>query len=264
MSSAKPNGVILYEGPSLLDGAPIVVIATGIASGSTNRKTGAMVQTYILRSNVEPTAAVASGGDKSICGDCRHRGTRGKQRTCYVNVGQGPLGVYRAYRRGRYPVAGHYANLLWLPERKNGDSCIGKDVIVRLGTYGDPAAVPVRIWESLTRHCKGHTGYTHQWRTAHSLKGLCMASVDTPEEALLAQWLGWRTFRVAMPTDLAKLPIESRCPASAEMGKKLVCSTCLACDGATGKRGSIVIQAHGGFAVMSNVRKIAGIPIRVE
>jgi hypothetical protein len=26
----KPSGVILYQGPSLLDGAPIVVIATGV------------------------------------------------------------------------------------------------------------------------------------------------------------------------------------------------------------------------------------------
>jgi hypothetical protein len=249
----KPNGVILYEGPSLLDGAPIVVIATGIASGSTNRKTGAMVQTYILRSNVEPTAAVASGGDKSICGDCRHRGTRGKGRTCYVNVGQGPLGVYRAYRRGRYLSSSGFPL-----------SDIGSGRIVRLGTYGDPAAVPHHIWHYLLLEAKGHTGYTHQWRTAHDLKGLCMASVDSENEATEAQSLGWRTFRVAMPTDLAKLPIESRCPASAEMGKKLVCSTCLACDGATGKRGSIVIQAHGGFAVMSNVRKLAGIPIRVE
>src|ERR1700686_2282782 len=98
----KPNGVILYEGPSLLDGAPIVAIATGLNSKSTNRKTGAMVQTYILRANVSPTEAVASGGDKSICGDCRYRGTRGKRRTCYVNVGQGPNAVYRAYRGGRY------------------------------------------------------------------------------------------------------------------------------------------------------------------
>jgi hypothetical protein len=27
----NPNGRVLYEGPSLLDGAPIVVIATGFA-----------------------------------------------------------------------------------------------------------------------------------------------------------------------------------------------------------------------------------------
>jgi hypothetical protein len=40
----KPNGAILYRGPSLLDGAPIVAIVTGLASTSANAKTGAMLQ----------------------------------------------------------------------------------------------------------------------------------------------------------------------------------------------------------------------------
>lgn len=256
----KPNGVILYEGPSLLDGAPIVAIAIGLDSSSTNRKTGAMIQTYILRSNVEPTAAVASGGDKSICGDCRHRGTRGKGRTCYVNVGQGPLGVYRAYRRGRYPIARQFAGMHFVPGKNrtlsDGTPCVGKDALVRLGTYGDPAAVPVHVWQSLLRHAKGHTGYTHQWRTAGDLKSLCMASVDTPEEAEEAQSLGWRTFRVAMPRDVVRKSNESVCPASEAMGKILTCSTCLACNGANGRKGSIVIAAHGGFSVMHFIRKL--------
>lgn len=242
----KSNGVILYEGPSLLDGAPIVVIAIGLNSPSTNRKTGAMIQTYILRSNVEPTAAVASGGDKSICGNCRHRGTRGKGRTCYVNVGQGPLGVYRAYRRHNYPHSLTYLDT----------SEIGRDRIVRLGTYGDPAAVPRTVWLSLVLFSKGHTGYTHRWRTAGDLKSLCMASVDTPEEAEEAQSLGWRTFRVAMPRDVVRKSNESVCPASEAMGKILTCSTCLACNGANGRKGSIVIAAHGGFSVMHFIRKL--------
>jgi len=51
---------------------------------------------------------------------------------------------------------------------------------------------------------------------------------------------------------------EAICPASAEAGKKLTCDRCLACDGTGSKRkGSIVIQAHGGTAVMSNVKKAA-------
>ena len=55
------NGYILWEGASLIDGAPIVVIATGFASRSTNRKTGGMVQTYILRRDIDPVSAVQSG-----------------------------------------------------------------------------------------------------------------------------------------------------------------------------------------------------------
>ena len=31
---STPNGVVLYRGPSMLDGAPIIVIATGLAKGS--------------------------------------------------------------------------------------------------------------------------------------------------------------------------------------------------------------------------------------
>ena len=69
--------------------------------------------------------------------------------------------------------------------------------------------------------------------------------------------MGWRTFRVAMPGHIDRLPKEAVCPASAEAGKKLSCETCRACDGAgTGKKGSVVIKAHGGFAVMANVARL--------
>ena len=79
---AKPNGAILYRGPSLLDGADIVVIAIGTNSGSENRKTGRMLQTYILRADALPAAVVRTGNDSSICGDCTHRGDgTGKGRT---------------------------------------------------------------------------------------------------------------------------------------------------------------------------------------
>jgi hypothetical protein len=248
----KPNGAVLWTGPSELDGAPLVVIAVGLANASSNRKTGGMVQTYILLQDRSPVDAVRDGTDASICGDCKHRGIdadpgqaggRAKTgRTCYVNIGQGPLGVWRAWKRGRYPVATDLA-------------AIGVDRNVRLGTYGDPAAVPAFIWRLLTSRAKGRTGYTHQWRTAHGLRGLCMASVDTESEAAIARAFGWRYFRVAMPGDHARLPLEAICPASAEAGRKLTCEACLACSGANGRRGSIVIQAHGGTAVMSAVNK---------
>ena len=265
---SKPNGVILYQGPSLLDGSPIVAIAIGLATKSTNSKTGAMLQTYILRSDVSPLDAVRTGRDAGICGDCRHRGDgTGKGRTCYVQVGQGPQGVYKAFKRGRYPLWSTQASSLPL---------IGLDRIVRLGTYGDPAAVPVSIWSSLTSGAKGHTGYTHQWRTAPGLQKLCMASVDSEEEAIEAWSLGWRTFRVAMTNRNTQATVEawamsdpdrrveSLCPASKEAGKKLTCAQCLACGGADGRKGSIYIPAHGGFAVMANVSKLSRIPIRTE
>lgn len=252
---AKSNGYIIYEGPSMLDGAPIVVIATGFESGSTNRKTGAMIQTYILRRDLPPTEAIQTGDDASICGDCPHRGkvvtVRGKAknvgRTCYVNVGQGALSVYRAYKRGVYPLWDGYFPGTTLP-------------FVRLGTYGDPAAAPAHVWQSLLRDASGHTGYTHQWRDPRFayLKSLCMASADSAADAAEAHAMGWRTFRVSLDPERDPLRKgEALCPASAEAGKKLTCAQCLACGGADGRRSSIYIPAHGGFAVMANVRRRA-------
>ena len=91
------NGLVIYRGPSILDGSPIVVIATGLGSGSSNRKTGALVQTWILREDVSPIKAIQNGSDVSICGACPHRGRiedgRNVGRSCYVNVGQAPLNV---------------------------------------------------------------------------------------------------------------------------------------------------------------------------
>lgn len=257
--ASEANGYVLYTGPSLLDGAPIVVIATGFKAGSTNRKTGEMIQTYILRSDVEPTDAIRLGDDDAICGDCPHRGRiietdkgfKNVGRTCYVNVGQGPLAVFRTYKAGKYPAAPFQ-----LP-------VTGR--MVRLGTYGDPAAVPGDVWVNLLDGAAGHTGYTHQWRNPSlsrehlaSLRGLCMASADTAEEADHAHAMGWRTFRVSLNPTLDPIRKgEVLCPASAEAGKKLTCAECRACDGANGRRGSIYIPAHGGFAVMANVRRKA-------
>ena len=238
----RPNGYILWRGPSLLDGAPIVVI--GIKK-SGNRKTGRMLQTYILRADMSPVNAIRSGSDASICGSCPHRGIvidgRNKGRTCYVNIGQGPTGVYKAFMRGAYPAC-------------EDIEALGENQLVRLGTYGDPGAVPGWVWQTLIRSAVGHTGYTHQWQSRPDLKGIVMASADSSKAASVAHAAGWRTFRVAMPNHVARLKTESICPASAEAGKKLTCETCLACHGASsGRRGSIVIQAHGGFAVMANV-----------
>lgn len=259
MSKAKTsesNGRIIYEGASLLDGAPIVVIAIGFGTASSNRKTGDMIQTYIIRQDMSPIAASQTGKDFSVCGNCIHRGSvavnsdgesKNVGRTCYVNLGQGATSVYNTYLRNGYPV--------W---DDNAEPRIAENRMVRLGTYGDPAAVPVEVWRSLLQGAAGHTGYTHQWRDPRvaRLREFCMASADTPDEALAAQAKGWRTFRVGLPSHPTKQNNEALCPASAEAGKKLTCAQCRACDGtASSRRGSVYIPAHGGFAVMANIKK---------
>jgi hypothetical protein len=82
---AKQKGFILYEGASELDNAPIVVIAT---MSTNNRKTGKMVQVWILRSDIDPIEAFKSRADYSICGNCPQRWSLGG--ACYVNIGQAP------------------------------------------------------------------------------------------------------------------------------------------------------------------------------
>ena len=92
------NGFIIYEGPSLIDGSPIVAIALRTSG---NSKTGNMVQTYIIRSDMDPREANKSGADYAICGACPHKGKAhdtdaGKlalERSCYVVLAQGPLQV---------------------------------------------------------------------------------------------------------------------------------------------------------------------------
>ncbi len=241
---AKSNGVILWEGPSALSAAvAIVVIAVGLR-GSSNRKTGSMLQTYILLQDIAPVEAVKTGADAAICGDCVHRGDGFKQRTCYVNVGQGPRSVWDCYKRGGYPTANTPAEI----------RAIGSGRKVRLGTYGDPMAAPAKVWKDLTKLSTMHTGYTHQWKGARGKvwQSLVMASADTPNDAVKAQAKSFRTFRVN--TDAVKLAGEVICPASAEAGKILQCATCGACNGTrTERKGSITIRAHGSQVSAANL-----------
>ena len=84
--------MIIYKGPSLIDGSPIIAIAT---LNSSNSKTGAMVQTWIMRSDIEPHHAIKTGADISVCGDCPHRPANNG--SCYVLTFQAPLSIYRAF-----------------------------------------------------------------------------------------------------------------------------------------------------------------------
>lgn len=230
----QPRSFILYRGPSLLDGEPIVAVGLMSKGSKSNEKTGNMLQTYILNDNgIRPGLNLRSGADVSICGDCRHRPANGG--TCYVVVAQGPTIVWKQIQLGAYHTARSPADI----------TALGEGRMVRLGTYGDPAAVPAFVWKALTRRASGRTGYTHQWRKSTALRDLVMASCDTPEERDLARSRGWRTFTVRTP-DEPLAARESVCPASIEAGKKTQCIKCGLCNGAeSGRKGSIAIIAHG-------------------
>ena len=189
------SGIVLYAGPSRIDGAPIVAIACRIMEASSNAKTGAMVQTFILRQDIAPHEALKTGDDASVCGDCKLRPIRKGDVRCYVRVHQAPLSVWNAYQRGRYATPGLDFAAALLPALFAGLS-------FRIGSYGDPAAIPASAWKTATRKVKNRTGYTHQWRRriGVGLKGLCMASADSESDVATATARGWRTFRVRSMT----------------------------------------------------------------
>lgn len=227
-------GSIIYTGPSRLDKQPIFVTAIW---GSRNRKTGNLVQTYIMRSDMDPRDANKLGEDESICGDCALRGTPtldparklAEGRVCYVRLDHGPLNVWRAFQRGRYPIA-------------DAADCadIGRERFVRLGAYGDPAAVPTSVWRKLLQHAAGHTGYTHNAAPG----GLCMTSADSLEQAQVAWRAKHRTFRIIKAVDELQRN-EVLCPASAEAGFKSTCIKCRLCNGDDSAAKSVAIVAHG-------------------
>lgn len=220
--------MILYDGPSMFDGKPILAIATGLAAPSSNRKTGPMIQVWILPKNGKPTDSIKSGADESVCGDCPARGM-----WCYVNVGQAPNQIYRTWQRGGYQPS----SIPLLTGRA-----------IRLGAWGDPAALPFDICKEIVEASCLHTGYTHAWRYCdQQYAEILMASCDTAEEGYQARAMGWRTFRVKQE-DEERFQWEASCPASKE-NSKIQCIDCGACNGNwRGYNGNVVINAHGSTA----------------
>lgn len=236
------HGFVVWEGPSRLDGSPIALIVTGFGTvrrKKVNKKTGPMLQSYILRRDMVPVEAVRVGLDTAICGGCRHRSVAsGGLGSCYVMVAKGPHAVFGCYERGGYArvTPKVCAELI-------GSSGKG----LRLGAYGDPAAVPVHIWQMLVRSAVFRTGYTHQWKRFPGLRGLVMASVDSVSESEEATRRGWKYFRIEPKGEIFSQRIrgEARCPASEEAGQKVTCATCpIKCDGVGSLLGR-VIKAHG-------------------
>lgn len=227
-----PRGFIVDRGISPIDGQPYVAIAT---LRSTNAKTGDMVQVFILRPDIAPLDAIASGDDRTICGDCPHRrrwvAKLGRYvRTCYVDVPKSVTSVWRAFARGSYPEYDPSLHARFLRGRR-----------IRWGAYGDPAILHESVVRTLTALADGHTGYSHQWHEpwAQWARGLFQASCDSFADYLAASAAGWRTFAVVPQGDT---PYSGKlCPATAE-GSEAQCLTCRLCDGA---KQDVYVEAHG-------------------
>jgi len=260
--------MLLYRGPSRLDPSRrIIVAAVGYgAGGAANSKTGSgMVQIYI---QAEPTPAVPTpalaarqgGGDKGACGGCALQGIYAPStderidgtRACYVHLGQGPSQVAKTFLAGAYED--------WTANTPSAVAAFFAGRGVRLGAYGDPAAIPIRLLRALMRLAAFWTGYTHSPERAPHLKPYVMASAHNPAHALALQAKGWRTFRISPAGDVARMPGELLCPASKEAGRKLHCDQCQACDGtAKGRRANVMIPLHAGARAAVRYAGVVGL-----
>jgi hypothetical protein len=246
---AKANGYVIDRNVSPIDGATYVTILT---LKSTNRKTGNMAQVWILREDISPVEAVQTGKDVTICGNCVHRGEYSPaldkmiNRSCYVNYGQGPNSVWKAYKRGVYKEL-DYVGCKDLPS--NGTFYADVEAIatgrrIRWGAYGDPSVINPQVVNLFNSYAEGHTGYTHQWREefAQVFKGIFQASCDGFQDYLDATAHGWKTFTVVNKE--ATIVYAKQCPATVE-DSKAQCATCKLCDGS---KLDVFVHAHGSGA----------------
>ena len=219
-----PNGVTLRVGASHLDGAEIATIAVfGSVVGTSvpNKKTGAMVQIYYLRTDLNPQDAISQGLDGSICGDCPLSWAKAKKgdARCYVLPFHAPARVFEQWQKGKYPQLDEMK-----PKQRQLVMEILASVPIRLGAYGDPACDQDTLQMLVKRKC---TGYTHQWREYPHLNQWLMASIDSIDEYQEAKQLGFRTYRHT--TESLMLDSEIQCPHDTH---EVECVSCLLCNGA--------------------------------
>lgn len=253
------RSMIVWRGASLFDGAEVQVVLTGLGARSRNAKTGGMIQASIMRPGSQPSREFGTPREVAVCGACPLRGQRDgdvwrERRVCYAWWAAWLLGQHAARYRTASLVEGRIA-------------CAGR--LLRLGSYGDPAAVPFDVWNELIADVRGWTAYTHAWQTCDPrFRYLAMASVETRDDYLEAQRRGWRTFRTKIEGTM-RYPNEIDCPARAERcdacrsksyqclacaDRSLTCEKCRLCNGKSTLARNIVIDAHGsGAAHLINV-----------
>ena len=238
------SGVIIYSGPSQIDGAPIVGIVTNIYRRTKNSKIGQnTAQLWIMRADINPIEAIRTHADYAVCGACPHRspevGTLAG-RTCYVQT-RNIQAIYKAYKAGYTPEG--------TPADVNSE-LHARGRVLRLGAYGDPAALPIDVIETLAQGIRT-LGYTHQWKICNpAYARYCMASCDSIQESAQAIEAGYRPFFV-VKTELDRFWIEHaalkfvNCPASKEAGNLTTCDKCQACAGTRrGQKSLIYINLH--------------------
>ena len=70
---------------------------------------------------------------------------RNRQRACYVQIRNAPYGVYMAFKRGIYPDCSVRIDAGLFRGRK-----------LRMGSYGEPVAIPYSVWKLLVSRAQGN------------------------------------------------------------------------------------------------------------
>ena len=223
------------------NGESVIIIATGFKKPTENRKTGKMIQVWILLENVAPTAAVLSGLDAiTICQGCPFASGNG----CYVNVGQAPLSVWKSYHKGNYPELApkDYERVF------NGHK-------VRFGAYGNPTLLPLAKVKAIAKASKGWTGYFHNWQQmtaakANAYNQFFMASTETKDSYRLASNLGLRTFHASpiQPENTVECVSDTH---------GIACADCQLCQGLNKRAKNVWINPHGSKVKKANAAALS-------
>ena len=179
---------------------------------------------------MDPVKSVKTGHDaKTVCAGCPFASGNG----CYVNVGQSPLSIWRAYKRGTYGK---------LLPKDYGQFFRGKTV--RFGAYGNPSLIPLAIVKAIASASNAWTGYFHNWKEmrpamARAYGQYFMVSTETEESRCKADGAGLRYFHVSpnKPSNAIE------CLSDA---KGITCEKCKLCAGLSKSRlPSVWINPHG-------------------
>lgn len=223
--SGKPFSVI--EIPSAIRPDRNVVIVAKY--NANNKKTGLMVQISILDTSLNLRKIDGSEENGQGCSRPQCSAFDG----CYVRSFFAHVGSIdknlNDYRAGTLPKMNWVSFMALI----NG-------LDVRLGEFGDPAAMGLRYVEEIARRARKHTGYTHRWKSCdQDLRFFLMASVENQPDYDLARKMGWKCFYVGGN------PVKGdvmQCPNEGPSG--LLCNQCGLCKGANAKF-SISIEPHG-------------------
>lgn len=195
---------------------------------SNNDKTGNVFQLSFIPVNMFTDTGFTKSSDDAVCPkECFFKDSN----ACYVNLAYAPRAIVKSIKDGNYQNQFNYQML-----SKN---------IVRIGAYGDCTSLPYEYIEKIIKSAKqGYLNYTHGWKNCDSrFSNIAMASVESIQDKILANSLGYRTFRVR-PENGEILNDEILCPN--EKNKFITCNMCMKCNGNNGKsKKNIVITRHG-------------------